>query len=342
MISLENDYSFTASSLALTLRTEEPEDWLDRVAILGNKDRYVTGRIGLSLELYFETALSRERNLALLSILQEYSAFIGSDLKYYVKQNEDQRGVIKQGTFPDPIVQSAQNDPVDDGFDVLMYGYVNGYDNNTRGPFSIEVYQREKLREARLSYLYAHFPIRDKDDRINHARVEKFLVSWSGLVRARCGLAGFAIIPEHISGQDDRYLFPFLKRFPGLDYANASSFSSKVHDKPRGVKTVNWLNYIDDEFEAKLGGREAIKRNLGAKAVIIETPSGIVLKAGEKPLLGDANEGVFPDGYQALAESLRPILFTEYEGGLFRTPEPMDDLDETHKWLKRFDREGEK
>jgi Protein of unknown function (DUF3396) len=171
---------------------------------------------------------------------------------------------------------------------------------------------------------------------VNYQLVEQLFGGWCKMPGIRFGLAGIAVIPSYTTGQDDRFLFPFLKRFPGLDYANSGSFSDEIDSNPRGIKTVSWLNFIDHEFVAKLGGAKTIRLALGAGAQCDELADGLMLKTGGKPLLGDTNEDSFPDGYSAVSRATMPILFMEYNGRLFKTPEPMDDLSETQKWLKRF------
>lgn len=64
---------------------------------------------------------------------------------------------------------------------------------------------------------------------------------------------------------------------------------------------------------------------------------GIVIQAGETPQLGDINRGLIPEAYQRVAQVLKPIRFDDHQRPLIDTPRPLDPLEETMKWVRRFD-----
>jgi len=66
-------------------------------------------------------------------------------------------------------------------------------------------------------------------------------------------------------------------------------------------------------------------------------PGGVVIQAGEAPLLGDTWENNFPEAYRLVARYTRSIRFEEYDEGLFRVPDNLNGIEETLAWVRRFD-----
>ncbi len=137
----------------------------------------------------------------------------------------------------------------------------------------------------------------------------------------------------------DGMAFPFLKRYPGLDYMDTSHFSFLAGKSPK-LRGTNWLTIIDDEFVDEAGGRARIGEALSVDKEIIvhDWDGGILVQSGALPQLGDVNAGRFPKHYGPASRALKRIRFEEYaDDGYFRVPEPLDELGETLKWIRRFD-----
>ena len=64
---------------------------------------------------------------------------------------------------------------------------------------------------------------------------------------------------------------------------------------------------------------------------------GVLVQAGPYPQIGDNNRGLVLDDYRRVARALKPIRFEDYRVGLLDVEEPLDSLDETLKWIRRFD-----
>jgi hypothetical protein len=88
----------------------------------------------------------------------------------------------------------------------------------------------------------------------------------------------------------------------------------------------------------------ALAASLGDQATIITWDGGILIRAGTEPQIGDRNMGQWPEANVAVNRALRPIRFEEYPDkkfALIDVPPPFDALDETLKWVRRFDRPGD-
>ncbi|WP_128293465.1 type VI immunity family protein [Afifella aestuarii] len=86
-----------------------------------------------------------------------------------------------------------------------------------------------------------------------------------------------------------------------------------------------------------LGGEERLAEVLGPSCPIHDYDGGIVVQAGPEPQLGDINRGLVLDDYRRVSQALAPIRFEDYPRGLFVLGEPFDSLEETRKWIRRFD-----
>lgn len=56
--------------------------------------------------------------------------------------------------------------------------------------------------------------------------------------------------------------------------------------------------------------------------------------------MGDANMGNWPAPYAAVSDATRALRFEEYTSSpvrLIKVPEPLDALEETLRWVRRFD-----
>lgn len=119
-------------------------------------------------------------------------------------------------------------------------------------------------------------------------------------------------------------------RFHGLDVLGASRTRCDALD---GIKCVNWLTLLDDSLLAKLGGQSALRGRLSEAIVFHDIPNGVVLQAGDKPVLGDVHAPDELAAYREVAIALKPIFATG-PYGRFRE---MDGFpDGVNDWRNRF------
>lgn len=159
---------------------------------------------------------------------------------------------------------------------------------------------------------------------------------WAELLQARHGTAGFGLIPPEDTpkrGRTSAIAAAFGKQFPGIELVdiigNRNVFS--------GLLSANWLNMIDADCIAAIGGSEGIHATLadeplGRQVMLHPYPGGLILSSGETPLLCENSEvGRPPLAYGPVARLLKPL----------RTPEPWGcwgcPSDESLNWLARFD-----
>lgn len=164
----------------------------------------------------------------------------------------------------------------------------------------------------------------------------------------RAGLAGItaAGYRVNISGSG-RYFYSPGQRYPGLDF---NSLNFWCTDRGGGIHSVNWLTFAADGLLEQAGGRQ---RFLDAAKPLEAFPydGGVLIKAGEKPELGDAEQDMPLPAYTAAYELFKPIVsepaLNIFEGvihdGPYGSSKPFGDPDlmlaKSKAWPHRFARE---
>lgn len=72
------------------------------------------------------------------------------------------------------------------------------------------------------------------------------------------------------TGGEQQLLYPFLKRFPGMEVIDYLDLCLPHFNK--AMYSVNWLNFVSDSLLDKLGGREAVGA-LAANDPLLHAPS---------------------------------------------------------------------
>ena len=182
------------------------------------------------------------------------------------------------------------------------------------------------------------------------------VLDWCARLKPLHGLAGFA--PVYGIGAEADHMqetWPFLARFPGLNYPLPYPKAAEGHG-PSRISGISWLTVLGDRALDALGGRAFLVARLAdAWALVVdEAPrpglppgislhdydGGLLIRAGAHPQMGDVNMGNIPEAYRAVSDALRPIRFEDYQQNpmdLIRVPRPLDAYEETLNWLHRFD-----
>lgn len=170
----------------------------------------------------------------------------------------------------------------------------------------------------------------------------EMIIEWCETLGSVHGSAGAGLIFDQ-SGASKRVYqqgAPIANRFPGLDYPNSPYFglnSSKGKAQKRGIRCVNWLTVFDNSYIAELGGLKNIREGLDNDILVHEFNGGAVIQAGELPEIGDVDHGIWPEAYRKVNNVIKPIRFEDYGNPYIFVSEPLDGLDETLKWVRRFD-----
>ncbi|AGP35455.1 MULTISPECIES: type VI immunity family protein [Sorangium] len=76
---------------------------------------------------------------------------------------------------------------------------------------------------------------------------------------------------------------------------------------------------------------------LNSRFVVRRFCRGILIQAGSRPQLGDAERNVWPELYVKLSKYLKPIRITKHRPFQYAGPGLRFDLERSQAWLRRFD-----
>ena len=134
--------------------------------------------------------------------------------------------------------------------------------------------------------------------------------------------------------------YPLAMRFQGVDISTRSRGPWAV--RAERIKNVAWLTLIGSKLLNRIGGLHALKQKAGTPLIVTETAYGVVMQAGEKPILGDVNRvedmSAFIDAYR-LVEPLHVGIEDLFAP--FKIKGATDEIDATKRWLFRFARKGD-
>jgi len=142
----------------------------------------------------------------------------------------------------------------------------------------------------------------------------------------------------YYENQAYRAAYPLAMRHPGLNIA--SDHATRPLRDEKGVETINWLTLIGAIPLAKLGGAARLRAALARvpEIQIIDSANGVIVRAGDRPQLGDVNRRdalpLYREVYRAVKPVVEPVIARFRPlllGGALE-----DDAEKTQRWLRRF------
>jgi hypothetical protein len=149
-------------------------------------------------------------------------------------------------------------------------------------------------------------------------------------LRIRWGCAGLA----YGAWEMDRYgdtrdaIFAHARRHPGFDVGQHATWMRAFHDR---VRTVSWLTFLGPALAAAVREKGDA---LASDELVTIAPAGegVVLRAGERPQIGDVNRRDIPRAYARADKRIRAVRAAEDIH--FYAPWSAAT---TEGWLRRFE-----
>ena len=160
--------------------------------------------------------------------------------------------------------------------------------------------------------------------------------------------AGWGIVPAveerniDSDGKGQQYLYPYLQRFPGLNALGSLSMLGPKFNN--AMFSVNWLSFVSDALLDRLGGREAVRKQIEDSKYLSAGDVGncLGIRAGGFPALGDTERGIELPAFGEAARLLKPVRVKEMLNN-FVAPPPAGSSDRDAQrlagdaYLGRFD-----
>lgn len=104
-----------------------------------------------------------------------------------------------------------------------------------------------------------------------------------------------------------------------------------------GIRGVNWLTYICEDFAERIGGRTAAENAASEDVEVLPLGTGVLFKAGESPQIGDQNRRDFLPQYKEVFSILAPLTEEPIERSpTFTLLDREGRAEKTGQWLGRF------
>ncbi|MCC7155138.1 MAG: DUF3396 domain-containing protein [Bryobacterales bacterium] len=259
--------------------------------------------------------------------IERYVKFVGLNaLKSYVAKSGNWKPMTKRILEKD--LKHLRDFPKDHVGIRIEYDSGEGGEPGGFGVY-IDSYEDSPVFENRTSFLRVDFPAQwleehDTDDFI------EFVSEIAQIPHVQSANVGFTF--KSTSGSERDARLEIDKKLPR--YLGFGPCDRHLRDEMLGhTFTAHWLNYVDDDLAASLGGRDVIIAVL-SKCEVRKLRKGLLIRGAKLPPIGDINRkapdlGCLPD----VARLLKPTRL-DVEATFFATGNP--DFDAA-KWIERMD-----
>jgi hypothetical protein len=302
---------------------------IDKQLGVRDEDGRVVVQISLLCTLYFDNAGSPEVREAVADCFEVYITVCGTHLRW-VKYPDN----LRLYPFGDPKVPVLRDWlrrlPEGAGWELLCHG---GRDPDEASGFKARALGSPDV-EGDLSYFQASLPVNWYAK--NPGSFSDLVLKFCELLGPVSGYGGIGIVqsPNRIlEAEFEPQVYTLAERFPGLevDYPN-----NHILYLRNGIKGVNWLTFLGAEWLTKLGGLDALKAQAGEGFTYYEAGGGVLIRAGERPQMGDRTRGSMPFSYAKLSSVLKPVRVLQLGSFHHFGPNRFDD-ESTARWVARFD-----
>jgi len=319
---------------------EDAADITGRGVVRDPESGEIVSRIGVMLSLFFVDGWTPKRREAMLQIAKDYVALFPGKITHM--QYGGYRRYCKFTPEFFSQTQKVLERPKDDeGLFIYMRDY-DGKSADSPAMYHIIGFGNSKessrINNDPLSWMKIHFP-----PHYVFANPQKFVDlvrKWCNALAPAHGTAGMAVLTDAGNEKQTNYAnVPLLFQYPGLDF-NAAGLTT-LETKRGGFerpRTSNWLTILDTSNVNLLGGVDKVRSELSAGMAAIDFDSGLIIKTGPLPVLGDEANGGIPQGYKTVARIIKPIVYQDYNwAGLFSGLGTENSKRITPQWFNRFD-----
>lgn len=196
------------------------------------------------------------------------------------------------------------------------------------GPWGLTLSIEPDLMETETGYIQISLPIAELQ---TPSKLFDLAVELANNLFFRSGHAGYSINYEEgeMNPWLDAQMRAWHNRYQALD---ARDLASSGWQFCHSIKGVGWLTLLDLAFVEQLGGIEAIQKKLPLGVNVQQLDHGVIIQAGNKPVLGDKNRQEDLSDLRAVNDLISPIRIKD--DIVIRA---FGDMDGTKDWIERLD-----
>jgi hypothetical protein len=291
---------------------------------------FVAIQVSLFATIYYYGAHLPELQRAVAKFVEEFQQVFGSELRWAKDPSTFRYSLIESRKVPSLKDWFSRLEP-NAGWEYELRGG-NAADEATAA--SVEAVGRPNRGLPRLSYLKFTLPMTWFAS--HQGSFPQLLKDACDMIHPEHGYGGLGFNESPKLTIRERYepdVFALAVRFPGVEVDEPVAHINFLRD---GIKGGNWLTVLSDSYLERLGGRSKLEGDLGRGFTLHQYSGGLIIQAGERPQMGDAEKGQVPLDYVRLARLLKPIRVTIH-GPFQHTGPNRFDRAASEAWLSRFD-----
>jgi hypothetical protein len=279
-------------------------------------------RLALGLVIYFSGDLTSHRR-ALTVAVDAAWPLVESGIRSFQTTNMKRPKAIKDGK---KILMQMLEEPPSP-----IYNYVsvdNRRHNNEAPDCCIEIAHASYNAGG---YFQCRLPIGDDihtamlDIALRVATQWDFAHGYTGYTLACNQDSPKAILPK-------RMYYSIGMRHPGVDLPSADNTSFVIRE---GIKRVNWLTLLGTEMAQLVGSVNSLDQRSGV--IVHRTGPGLIVQAGDAPLIGDTNRRETCEPYRRVGRALKGIRCKKHPAFVFGQGEFIASEEKTEAWLSSLD-----
>lgn len=311
---------------------------LDSVTIMGSKSVEACFALGMELFIRPQNADDNVKMYKdLLTCIEKYYLNFKANLNAYVLPNASKMSKIKGDPVP-RWYTALDRISSDYGYGMKVYYDNRKYEGEPvdATPWQVSCLGR-KIGSQNLSAINASMSVCSENGENNFEALFIMTLQWCERLKPLHGSAGFCFAYAPNSEPLAKWTWPLLQRHPGVDHHDTVIFSMRCKNIHNRIKGVNWLTILGEDIIVELGGIDVIQNELGEQCRLHFYEGGVIIIAGPIPQLGDKYLNIVPERYKTVARVTQPVRFEKYHRPFLNPPKPIDAVEATLEWIKRFD-----
>ena len=312
---------------------DENEPDLTKLTCIRGADGHPALRIGLLAVVFFEQPWMRAVREAVTDIAESYIEEFREHLRWAQHPNTANIHPIHFKRVRRPREWLPQHE---DGKD-WYFGFHGGEGNEIVSDFQVDAYGSNNACKEDLGYLQVHLPLLWFAE--HPGTFPELVLRICQRIKPVSGYGGVGILQPldiRASHRVQSMVQPLADRFPGLEINEPGATALSV---PKGIKGINWLTILGERWLDAAGGLDYLRVRLDDNFTFHRYDGGLMIQAGPKPQIGDAEANRWPRHYVTLAKVLKKIQVTDHWRFHWDGPGRMDH-EATLAWLFRFDGKG--
>lgn len=280
-------------------------------------------KLGAAVSVYYKGAF-KENARGLLNFYRMCIRHIGSSVKFFHLDGKNQPRKLKKDTL-DLLPFWASEGCEDRGlYGLCLESGPGQYDVSDK---SFQLYEGMHQGHVRLM-LPVEFAAADPAAFVEVAKTA------CGEIKFWSGTGGFAlnVSPGYPTFLPNRRIGFVANRFLGID---VEPFGALASSADKGIKNIDWLTLVGDDFLLKAGGRDAVRNQLSAieGVAVHDLQHGIMIQAGAQPSFGDVNRSERLELYHAVGRILQAVRIPETD---LDVGDRIGGVEQSEKWVYRF------